>query len=68
MTASKEDAPAKLAPDRFEQEVAEKGYLDEAGVTESAIVRGLRRARLSETPPPDADRVDASPCSPSGGA
>ena len=43
--------PSTRPPDRFEQEVKEKGYLDEADVTESAILRGLRRARrLSETP------------------
>jgi hypothetical protein len=59
MTTPKEDAPATPAtrpPDRFEQEVQEKGYLDEADVTESAILRGLRRARgahpPSETPEP----------------
>jgi hypothetical protein len=56
MTTPKEDAPAtpsKLSPGRFEHEVQEQGYLDEADVTESAILRGLRRARrLSETRPP----------------
>jgi hypothetical protein len=64
MTTPKDDAPAPPAtrpPDRFTQEVREQGYLDEADVTESAILRGLRRARrLRETPPPDADRVDAT--------
>jgi hypothetical protein len=63
MTTRKDNAPATSStrpPDRFEQEVREKSYLDEAAVTESAILRGLRRARgahpPSETPPPDADR------------
>jgi hypothetical protein len=63
MTTPQADAPATPAtrpPDRFEQEVREKGYMDEADVTESAILRGLRRARRErETSPPDADRVDA---------
>jgi hypothetical protein len=60
MTTAKEETPATPAtrpPDRFAKEVEEKGYLDEAAVTESAILRGLRRARRErETPPPDADR------------
>jgi hypothetical protein len=60
MTTPKDDAPATPStrpPDRFAKEVREKGYMDEADVVESAIVRGLRRARRArETPPPDADR------------
>jgi hypothetical protein len=61
MTTPKDDAPATPQPDRFAQEVEEKGYLDEADVTESAILRGLRRARgahpeTGETAPPDAER------------
>jgi hypothetical protein len=44
----------KPAPSRFEREVREKGYLDEADVLENAVRRGLRRARHpSETRPPD---------------
>jgi hypothetical protein len=67
MTTPTDDAPATPAtrpPDRFEQEVKEQGYLDEADVTESAILHGLRRARrLRETNEklpgrPDADRGD----------
>ena len=49
MTTPTNDAPATSStrpPDRFAQEVREQGYIDEADVTESAIVRGLRRARL----------------------
>jgi hypothetical protein len=61
MTTPKEDAPAtpsKLPPGRFEHEVREQGYLDEADVTESAILRGLRRARRErETRPPDESQV-----------
>jgi hypothetical protein len=39
---------------RFEREVREKGYLDEADVLENAVRRGLRQARHpSETRPPD---------------
>jgi hypothetical protein len=50
MTTPQDDAPVTPStrpPGRFEQEVQEQGYLDEADVTEPAILRGLRRARRS---------------------
>jgi hypothetical protein len=71
MTTPKEDAPAnpsKLPRGRFEKEVKEKGYLDEADVTESAILRGLRRARRSSKTPEPVNRTRQPSHEFSGGA
>jgi hypothetical protein len=55
MTTPQADAPATPAtrpPDRFEHEVREKGYLDEADVTESAICGGSAGRGASARPGP----------------